>query len=313
MFETINKELERLQQDIYRCRNIDTMLSSLKVQLSEQERKRERLELELKKENLDVEKLSKMSIASVFYTILGSKERQMEKERQEALGAQLKLDDINKQIIETKKRISELQSERLKISGSERKYNDLYQKKYEMLKQDGNHNVAEIVAIENKISAYKANLKEISEAISAGNRVMHSLDRVEQSLGSAEGWGKWDMWGGGGLITGMIKHGHIDDAKNTASEVQMLLNRFRTELADVKMTSSITIEIDGFVKFADFFFDGLIADWVVQSKIHDSQESVSNVSREVGSVLNKLSKMRDRVKEQLHILENELSQNIVNA
>ena len=84
MFETINKELERLQQDIYRCRNIDTMLSSLKVQLSEQERKRERLELELKKENLDVEKLSKMSIASVFYTILGSKERQMEKERQEA-------------------------------------------------------------------------------------------------------------------------------------------------------------------------------------------------------------------------------------
>ncbi|NLL62799.1 MAG: hypothetical protein GX241_00935, partial [Ruminococcaceae bacterium] len=42
-----------------------------------------------------------------------------------------------------------------------------------------------------------------------------------------------------------------------------------------------------FVKFADFFFDGLISDWIVQSRIHDSQESVNNVRRDVNNVLDK--------------------------
>ncbi|NLO09928.1 MAG: hypothetical protein GX129_08715 [Clostridiales bacterium] len=313
MFDDMNKELEQLQEGIYRCNNIDRMLRSLDKQLSEQIGRQTELELELRKENLDVEKLSKMSITTMFYTILGSKEKQIEKERQEVLAVQLKLDDINKQIADTKKHISELKAERSKISQSEQKYNDLYSKKYDLLLQNNNENTSRIKELEDKIVAYKSNLKEINEAISAGNRVLSSLDDVDKSLGSAEGWGMWDMLGGGGLITGMIKHGHIDDARDKASDVQMLLNRFRTELADVKVSSSITIDIDGFVKFADFFFDGLIVDWVVQSRINDSQNSANKVRSDVVSVLSKLSKMQNNDKGQLSNLERELSQIILNA
>ena len=93
----------------------------------------------------------------------------------------------------------------------------------------------------------------------------------------------------------------------------MLLNRFRTELADVKISSQISIDIEGFVKFADFFFDGLIADWVVQSRIHDSQESVDRVMGQVYSVLRKLSQMQDNDKRALENLENELSALITKA
>ena len=142
---------------------------------------------------------------------------------------------------------------------------------------------------------------------------MTSLNSVEKSLNSAEGWGTWDMIGGGGLITNMIKHDHIDDARNAASEVQTKLNRFATELTDVNVSSSITIDVDGFVKFADFFFDGLISDWIVQSRIHDSQESVNNVRRDVSNVLDKLSKMQEYEKKQLFILEDELSKIIMSS
>lgn len=313
MYKEINKELEELQQGIYRCRNIDKMLDSLREQLSEQERKQRDLERELEKENLDLEKLNKMSISTIFYTILGSKEKQIEKERQEVLAAQLKLEDINRQIADTKNHISKLRSERMEVVHSERRYNELFNKKYEKLIKNDSKNASKIMELENKIQAYKANLKEIEEAISAGNRVLSSLAKVEKSLNSAKSWGTWDMLGGGGLITDIIKHGHIDDAKDMASEVQMLLNRFRTELTDVKVSSSITIEVDGFVKFADFFFDGLISDWVVQSKIRDSQESVSKVRREVNMVLSKLSLMKNNDKTELTKLESELAQIIVNA
>lgn len=254
-----------------------------------------------------------MSISAVFYTILGSKDKRIEKERQEVLAAELKLEDIIRQITETKRHISELREERKEISYSENKYNELYNEKYEMMIQSNNQNTSKIIELEKKIETYKANLKEIKEAISAGNSVLYSLDKVDKSLGSARGWGTWDMLGGGGLITDMIKHGHIDDAKEKASEVQALLNRFRTELTDVKVSSSITIEVDGFVKFADFSFDGLISDWVVQSRIHDSQESVSKVRNEVKSVLSKLSILQNNDRANLSNLENELTKLIADA
>ena len=313
MYKDINKELDELQQGIYRYRNIEKKLESLKKQLKEQESKQIDYELELKRENLDVDKLSKMSISTVFYTILGSREKQIEKERQEVLAAQLKLDDINRQIVETKKHITMLKKERMEVADSEQKYKELFGKKHELLFKDDNQNAPKIIELEDKIESYKANLKEINEAILAGNRVLKSLDKVEDSLNRAKGWGTWDLVGGGGLITDIIKHGHIDEAKERASEVQMLLNRLRTELVDVKVLSSITIEVDGFVRFADFFFDGLISDWVVQSRIHASKESVNNVRRDVNSVIRKLARMKDSDTTQLSGLKNELEQIIIKA
>ena len=313
MYEQINRELEALEQGIYRCRKIDAMLNDLAGQLGSQEKRLAQLRSEMDKESLDVEKLEKMGLSAMFYTILGSREKQIEKERQEALAAQLKYGDMKRQIEDTKRRISQLRSERTEFEDCESKYNQLFDEKYTMLTEKNQDLAKKIFDSENKISLYKANLKEIIEAVSAGKRVLSGLDRVDESLNSAEGWGMWDMWGGRGLLTNMAKHSHIDDARNAASDVQLLLNRFKTELADVKISSQITIDIGGFVRFADFFFDGLIADWVVQARIHDSQDSVSRVRAEVGSVLGKLRRMQDHDEQELSKLEQELDAMIKNA
>lgn len=313
MYNDINNELKKLKQEIYRCQNIDTMLKNLREQLQEQEKKQISLEYKLEKENLDVEKFSKMSITNIFYAILGSREDQVEKERREVLAAQLKLDDVNKQIIETKEQISKFQLERSKVSDATSRYNELYENKYNSLKEMDLGHSEKILEIENEIASYKSNLKEIKEAIIAGKSVLISLDKVDKSLNSAESWGTWDLLGGGGLITNLAKHDHIDNAKDAVSEVQTRLNRFTTELTDVKVSSSITIDISGFIKFADFFFDGLISDWIVQSKIRDSQQSVKNVRSEVNKVLNNLLTMENRDKNSLSVLEHKLSQIILNA
>ncbi len=185
MFEQINKELEELQQGIYRAKKIESMLSSLHKQMDSQVSKQYDLKQKLEKENLDVERISKRGITSLFYTILGSREKQIEKERQEALAAQLKYDDITRQIEDTKRQIFNLRSELSEFRDCERKFNTLFQEKYTLLKQQDSENAKKITELEQKISLYKANLKEISEAISAGNRVMHSLDRASESHDSA--------------------------------------------------------------------------------------------------------------------------------
>ncbi len=312
MFEEINKEMEELKQGINRLRKSDYMLQSLNDQLRKLEADKIKLEVELDREELDVENLNKKSLTTIFYSVLGSREKQLEKERQEALAARLKLEDNLKQIEDLKLQIAKLRQERKQYQNSEVLYNQLYQKKYDHLKSSGNPYYQKIMELEDGIGNCKASLKEIKEAVTAGYLVMDQIENAETSLNSAEGWGTWDVLGGG-FFTDMMKHSHIDDARDTVTKIQSLLNSFRTELADVTIHSEIQLQIEGFAKFADFFFDGLISDWVIQSRIKDSLESVQRVKSEVSSVLSKLEQMEAGVNTEFNRLNRELSEFIENV
>jgi DNA repair exonuclease SbcCD ATPase subunit len=306
MFKEINKELEKLQQGVNRRNKIESMLISLDEQLDQQEEKAQVYKKELDEEQIDVDRLNKTTITALFYTILGSKEEQLEKERQESLSARLRYEDIQTQIEDTKYQITKLEAEKAELEYCENAYEELFNKKYQMLKNQSGIHADKIAEIEHGIVVLKSNMKEIQEAIDAGQLVIEEIDNTRRSLDNAEGWGLWDMFGGGGLITNMVKHSHIDDAKETASKVQRLLNRFRTELSDVKVSSEICININEFHKFADFFFDGLISDWLVQSQIQESIESVDKVRQEVTNVIDKLNQMMRNCKEKHTTLEEEL-------
>ncbi|MDF2951814.1 MAG: hypothetical protein K0S18_1397 [Anaerocolumna sp.] len=306
MFKEINKELEKLQQGVNRRNKIESMLISLDEQLDQQEEKAQVYKKELDEEQIDVDRLNKTTITALFYTILGSKEEQLEKERQESLSARLRYEDIQTQIEDTKYQITKLEAEKAELEYCENAYEELFNKKYQMLKNQSGIHADKIAEIEHGIVVLKSNMKEIQEAIDAGQLVIEEIDNTRRSLDNAEGWGLWDMFGGGGLITNIVKHSHIDDAKETASKVQRLLNRFRTELSDVKVSSEICININEFHKFADFFFDGLISDWLVQSQIQESIESVDKVRQEVTNVIDKLNQMMRNCKEKHTTLEEEL-------
>ncbi len=109
-----------------------------------------------------------------------------------------------------------------------------------------------------------------------------------------------------------IKHSRIDDARGYAHTAQQRLRRFSGELADVNWKSELSIDIGGFATFADYFFDGLISDWVVQSRIRDSIQRVSSVKTQVHNLLTNLNNEMQLtenekgflLKEKLALLEN---------
>lgn len=129
--------------------------------------------------------------------------------------------------------------------------------------------------------------KEINEAIRAGERALQSLRKAEEKLSSAGNWGLFDIFGGG-LITNMIKHSRINEASSCLDAAKADLRTFQRELKDIHDFSELGIDVGGFLTFADFFFDGLVADVMVQSKIKEARSRVSNAAGRVESLLLKL-------------------------
>ena len=135
--------------------------------------------------------------------------------------------------------------------------------------------------------------KEIQEAILAGEIALDHLKDAKEYLNSASTWGMFDLFGGN-IFTGMMKHSKIDDASRCVERAKKELARFRAELEDIQDVEGIHIEIDSFLVFADYLFDGLFADIFVQSKISDYRRQVEAAM--------------DRVQDILFVLQNQLSE-----
>lgn len=133
--------------------------------------------------------------------------------------------------------------------------------------------------------------KEIQEAIQAANHALACLSQADAYLQSAKNWGLFDMLGGGALTT-FFKHSKMDDARYEMERAKRALQGFRKELADVDQRLHLSLEIGDFLTFADYFFDGLIADWLVQSKIQDAKAQVENAIIQVRQIREDLLRYR---------------------
>ena len=150
----------------------------------------------------------------------------------------------------------------------------------------------------------------MSEAITAGKIVLNDANDARDCLDSADAWSTWDVLGGG-VMTDIMKHSKLDEAQECVCRMQSSLRRFKTELSDVNIKSNITVNISGFTKFADYFFDGLFVDISVKNRISSSIDEVRTVSRNVSEIVNKLENNISILREEIDKL-NDQYKNLVN-
>ena len=129
--------------------------------------------------------------------------------------------------------------------------------------------------------------KERQEAIDAGNRALQSLLAAQNDLNSAKNWGIVDMLGGG-LGVSFIKHSKMNNAQNHMEQAKHDLQRFRKELGDVSAHINPDFNTADFLSFADYFFDGLVADWLMQDRINKARAQVDEAIRRVRGIMNQL-------------------------
>lgn len=302
-----------LQQKVAMKPSLEAKLRELQNQRREYDREVISLRVAFRKEQEDVEKLEGRSLANYFFQVVGNLDERKDQERREAYAAKVKLDAAERELAGIEADISEIQTQLNEIRVAEAQYKEELEKKRAILKASGTAAADQIIEIEQKIAALEAQKREIKEAISAGYSARSTADRILSELESADGWNTWDMFGGGGIITHMAKHSHLDEAQDLVSELQSKLRRFKTELADIQITANMQVNVDGFLRFADYFFDGLFADWAVGDRINQSMNSVSSTKSQISRTLDKLSSMEKAADSEISRLKLQLEDLVVKA
>lgn len=129
--------------------------------------------------------------------------------------------------------------------------------------------------------------QEIQEAIRAGEQLYIALERAEDQLSSAQNWGIVDIFGGKSFST-FMKHNRIKKAERELGNIQYLITHFQKELGDISYMLGSTIDISNIMVFADYFMDGWLVDFMVQSKINDAQKNVRNCKIETARIIDQL-------------------------
>ena len=130
--------------------------------------------------------------------------------------------------------------------------------------------------------------RELNEAIVAGERAKESLEDALDVLNSARNWGLWDMFGGGGLITSLIKHSKMEKASDLIEDAKENLRQFGKELGDIEEYANVDLSTGDFWGFADWFFDGFFSDWAMQNRINDARDQVRRAIDKVDEVLRRI-------------------------
>ncbi len=300
----IQKELQEVLRAHQKGAQIQRHLDQLNVQLKEAYEDLDSLEKQLEKEFRDIEKLEKLSLKGLFHQVLGSKEEQIEKERQDYLQVSLKFDEAKKSVDLLEYERSVLEKKVINLEVLQKRLEKLLSMREEELIRGQTRLGNQILVILDKkdeLNAYTSNLKHVKKN---GAASIALLDRMIGYLQRARNWGQWDMTGRRGGSSYM-KHDAIDKAKDLSYQVKHILVRFKEDLRHIYGPASIDLSIHfaSFNRFTDVFFDNLISDWIIQQKIQNALSNVQSVRDRVLRIMQSLDADVQKSQEEIQALE----------
>lgn len=299
----LNAKLQKLSEQCARKKKLEAELGDLHYQRKILQDKTYRLKNEMLSEQTDVDRLEGRSLYAFFYSVIGKKDEMLTKEKEEAYKARVKYDAAAAEREAVISDIDRYNEELKELRNCENEYQETLRQKAELLKSEGSRSAAEIMELEEQIRTLENLKREINEAISAGQRAKNITTSILDSLTKAKDWSTYDVIAGDGIISHVVKHNHLNTAQGEVEQLQIALRRFRTELIDVKIDADMRVNIDGFLGFADFFFDNIFTDWSVRNRISNSVDEVRGVSIKIINALSKLNSMRSDTDMQLAVLK----------
>ncbi len=294
-----------LKEKVLRKAHLEKLLEELDIQRADLEDKVYRYGLTKAREQKEADRLEGRSLTAFVYTVIGKKEEKLEKEQREAREAAVRYDAAARELDAVKSDIERYGAELLSLKTCEAELESATAAAVAEIKGSDKPEREEIFRLEQERAVLLNKLRELDEAVAAGDTAHKTVSEIKIKLDKAVNMGEWDLFGGG-MLPDIMKHGYLDEAQELVETLQTELRRFKTELADVQFDADFRINEDGFLRFADYFFDGFFVDLASLRKIEKSRDYVLSVKRDLENVLNAVVEEQMEVDAELAALKEKL-------
>ncbi len=304
MSTKIQLEIYALIKEIVQMDRVSDQLNTTRGELKEANLELGKLDVALRRELRDIEQLEGLSTKAIFYQILGSKEKQLEKERQEYLELSLQEEDLINSIQILEYEVNLLSA---KYSSSNQLKKDLEKLKRkreeEIIKSDPDLRI-ELLEISTELEETYQFKNELDEAIEVGSICQNLTQQIITHLSQVRDWGKWPAHRRRRKKGRNLRRDAIDRARNLAYQVKHHLNLFEKELADIGKQITFNADTSKFTQFSDFFFNNLITDWIMQQQLTQAINSANLLYRHLLNCMTELKVKRDGLLTDLEKLNN---------
>lgn len=246
-----------------------------------------KLQQHMKSEEEDVQQLEGDTFKAALFKLIRIHDGQLSKEQSEYLKAKYAYENHQFEITEAEKQLNLLER---KVRETELELQSHKSTLYERMDALNRlePNTPQRVLFEKFVAKEKdckSECVEIEEAIAACERAWEAKLEVQNSLSSADDWAFWDTWGGGGLITDMVKYDKIDDAQVQFKRLSAELSHLKRELSDVGQSISFDmVAMDPMTKGLDIWFDNIFTDLKVKDEIQNQISVVNLLNHELSTV-----------------------------
>ncbi|MFT8317653.1 MAG: hypothetical protein ABF651_05190 [Sporolactobacillus sp.] len=293
MNDLLQDELQKIKKRQSHKQKWEKQIAQLEDELNEARQRCLELKKELDKEEKDVVRVESLSVLSILLTLSGRKLEKIDKEKREALAAELEYEESSRTVRDLEAELPELRMKLADVAGADQDYEEWLARKLRWMNREKPEQADDLSSLMNQVAEQEAQIQEYEEAIAAGKDAEEALVQARAALSGAEDLSVWDMFGGG-TITTMMKRDKMRDADDEIHQAQKALRRFNHELSDV--SGELTLPAtDDFLSFADYFFDGILTDWMVHRQIKESAEQVSQALEKLATILQTLETQLERL------------------
>ncbi|MFJ7827938.1 hypothetical protein [Psychrobacillus sp. NPDC096623] len=312
MWEKLQQHQSILKMEINKRDKVKRKQQKLEEQLETALQKKQEYWTRLKEEQKDVDDLDGFSILKMVRTWTGKQDEIREKELAELAAVEAKYREIEKTVTDLAQDIDFNERELYQASWEsiDIEWEKLIKEKEQWIFGNNQEQAPRLEKLYEQKAFLGTSIREIKEAITAGNEAKIALKRALKSLEGAKDYSTWDTFLGGGLIATSLKHSKLDESEDAIHTAQRSLQRFHTELLDIQQIKADNLSVgrDSFVTFADYVFDDIFSAWSTHSKINNSIDRLNHTLRDLANISDQLQNQLKLDQDNLHNVEIEIVQ-----
>ncbi len=305
-------ELSLLEAQLTYKKRLEAMANELREQCAVLQQKVALLEQKMILEKKDVERLEGKSLAAFYYHAFGKRNEKLEGERREFYAARVKYDAAVRELKSVELDLECTEEDLQDLQDCEQRYVRAMEEKRRAIETSGTQQSRELVEKEQDLNFLKGQERELREAIEAGTAALRVSNDMVLSLKHVEGLGLVERLGAG-FLTDMAKREVLDDAQKNVEQLQIQLQKFNKELADVKLRDNLSVGMGKLLKFTDTYFANLLT---VETPAERMKESIRQVDETRDLILGMLRQLQTHLEEVRHrqvTMQAELDQLIVST